>query len=69
MKTPSNTQRPVNHAAIEERARRLRAATIGDLIGRAPTWVAREVASAVVRLKARQTLRAHASSGISSMRT
>ena len=58
MKASSNTRRPVNRAAIEERARRLRAATIGDLMSHALTWVARGVASAVARLKAGQTLRA-----------
>ncbi|MET0679908.1 MAG: hypothetical protein ABWZ41_02825 [Burkholderiales bacterium] len=58
MKASSNTRRPVNRAAIEARARRLRAATIGDLMSQALTWVARGVASAVARLKAGQTLRA-----------
>jgi hypothetical protein len=49
MKASSNTRRPVNRAAIEARARRLRAATIGDLMSRALTWVASAVASAVAR--------------------
>jgi hypothetical protein len=57
MKAPSNMGRPANLAAIDERARRLRSAAIGDLMSSALTWVARAVASAVARLKAEQTLR------------
>jgi hypothetical protein len=49
MKAPSNTRRPVNFAAIDQRARRLRAATISDLMSRALAWVASAVASAVAR--------------------
>ena len=47
MKAPSKTGRPVNLAAIDERARRLRSAAIGDLMSGALTWVASAVASAV----------------------
>jgi hypothetical protein len=49
MKAPSNTRQPINFAAIDERARRLRAAAIGDLMSGALTWVASAWASAVAR--------------------